>query len=219
MHNILMLGAQGSGKGTQAERLAEKLGVPTVSVGHLFRDEIARKTGLGDAIVKYIEKGDRVPDALVNQLMAGRLTEEDVAGGLILDGYPRTLEQQVVLDKLFAERGRAITHAIYLKLDDDEALKRLSGRWVCSNLGCEENYHETLNPPKKDPRHCDKCGSELIQRDDDKPEAIARRLELYHRDTQPLIDLYRQRGLLVEIEGSQPIERVETAIALALGVS
>jgi adenylate kinase len=218
MYNILMLGAQGSGKGTQSERLSAKLGIPTVSVGHLFRTEIDKRTGLGREIVSYIEKGDRVPDMMVNQLMMGRLSEDDTVNGLILDGYPRTFDQKDQLDKIFADNGRQLTHVIYLNASDEVSVERLSGRWVCSNTNCEANYHVTLNPPQKDPNKCDKCGSALIQRDDDKPEAIKHRLELYHKDTQPLIDHYRQRGILYEINAAQPIAKVEQDINAALGV-
>jgi adenylate kinase len=216
MNNLLMLGAQGSGKGTQAERLAFKLGIPTVSVGHLFRAEIDKHTGLGEGIEGYIDKGERVPDGIVNQLMHGRLGEDDVAHGVILDGYPRTFDQLASLDQLFGGLGREITGVIYLNVSDAVALERLSGRWVCSNTKCEENYHERFNPPKGEPGKCDRCGSALIQRDDDRPEAIKRRLELYHQDTQPLIDHYRKRGILVEVNGDQPIEKVEADIAAAM---
>jgi adenylate kinase len=218
MHNILLLGAQGSGKGTQAERLSAKLGIPTISVGHLFRTEIDKQTGLGREIVAYIERGDRVPDMIVNQLMHGRLSEDDTAAGLILDGYPRTFDQKDMLDGIFREMGRELTHVIYIKVGDEEALRRLSGRMVCSNTKCEENYHVTFNPPKGDPNKCDKCGSPLTQRDDDKPEAIRHRLELYHKDTQPLIEHYRERGILFEIDGEQGIDKVEQDIYAALGV-
>jgi adenylate kinase len=218
MYNILMLGAQGSGKGTQAERLSAKLGIPTISVGHLFREEIDKNTGLGRTIVSYMERGDRVPSDIVNQLMSGRLAEDDTANGVILDGYPRTFDQKDTLDKLFAEHGRQLTHVVYLNVSDDESMRRLSGRWVCSNTKCEENYHVKFNPPQKDPNKCDKCDSPLIQRQDDKPEAIKHRLELYHKDTQPLIDHYRQRGILAEIDGSQPIANVESDLNAALGI-
>ena len=176
MYNILMLGAQGSGKGTQSERLSAKLGIPTISVGHLFRDEIDRKTGLGREIVSYMERGDRVPSDIVNQLMLGRLDEDDTANGVILDGYPRTFDQKDELDKIFAQHGRQLTHVIYLNVPDEVSMARLSGRWVCSNTRCEQNYNVKTNPPQKDPNKCDKCGSPLIQRDDDKPEAIKHRL-------------------------------------------
>lgn len=218
MHNILLLGAQGSGKGTQSERLAAKLGIPTVSVGHLFRDEIEKRTGLGREITAYVERGDRVPNEIVNQLVKGRLMEDDTAGGMILDGYPRTFDQKDMLDKIFTDMGRQLTHVVYLHVGDEVALQRLSGRWVCSNLKCEQNYHVTLNPPKKDPTKCDRCGSPLIQRDDDKPEAIRHRLELYHKDTQPLIDHYRQRGILHQVDGEQQIDKVEADINAALGI-
>lgn len=218
MYNILMLGAQGSGKGTQSERLSAKLGIPTISVGHLFRGEIDKHTGLGREIVAYMDRGDRVPSDIVNQLMMGRLAEDDTMNGVILDGYPRTFDQKDELDKIFAEHGRQLTHVIYLKVSDEESLKRLSGRWVCSNTKCEENYHVQFNPPKGDPNKCDKCGSPLIQRQDDTPDAIKHRLELYHKDTQPLIDHYRQRGILYEIDGAQPIAKVEQDLNAALGI-
>ncbi|HTM68568.1 MAG TPA: adenylate kinase [Candidatus Binatia bacterium] len=216
MYNILMLGAQGSGKGTQSERLSAKLGIPTISVGHLFRDEIEKKTGLGRTIVSYIERGDRVPSEIVNQLMLGRLDEEDTMNGVILDGYPRTFDQKDELDRIFAEHGRQLTHVIYLNVPDEVSLQRLSGRWICSK--CEANYHATLNPPKGEPGKCDKDGAPLIQRDDDKPDAIRHRLDLYHKDTQPLIDHYRQRGILYEIDGTQPIPQVESSLNAALGI-
>jgi adenylate kinase len=217
MYNILMLGAQGSGKGTQAEKIAAKLGIPAISVGHLFRTEIDNGTGLGDTIQEYMNRGDRVPSSIVNQLMHGRLDEEDVVGGVILDGYPRTIHQMENLDKIFSVNGRALTHVIYINVSDEESLKRLSGRWICSNTQCEANYHETFNPPRV-VGVCDKCGSPLVQRADDKPDAIRHRLELYHKDTQPLIDHYRERGILHEINGEQPIAKVEEDINSALGL-
>jgi adenylate kinase len=217
MYDILMLGSQGSGKGTQSERLSAKLGIPTVSVGHLFRTEIDRGTGLGAEIESYIRKGDRVPSEIVDQLMRGRLSEEDCAKGAILDGYPRTFGQKDTLDAIFKEMGRALTHVIYLRIGDEEAMRRLSGRLVCSNTKCEEGYHATFNPPKVTGT-CDKCGSPLMQRDDDTPEAIKRRLELYHADTQPLIEHYRERGILHEVDGERPIPEVEAAMNAALGL-
>lgn len=218
MYNILMLGAQGSGKGTQSEKLSAKLGIPTVSVGHLFRTEIDKQTGLGNTIKEYTDRGDRVPSMIVNQLMHGRLEEEDVANGVILDGYPRTVHQSEHLDELFATLGRKLTHVIYINVDDAVSMDRLSGRWVCSNTRCEANYHETFNPPKKIAGKCDICGSTLIQRADDRPDAIKHRLELYHKDTQPLIDRYRAQGILHEINGDQSIDAVAADINKALGI-
>lgn len=218
MHNILMLGAQGSGKGTQSEKIAARLDIPTVSVGHLFRTEIDRETGLGKTIKDYTDRGDRVPSMIVNQLMHGRLDEDDVRNGVILDGYPRTLHQAQNLDEIFAAHNQSLTHVIYINVDDAVSLNRLSGRWICSNTKCEANYHETFNPPKKAAGKCDLCGSPLIQRSDDTPDAIRHRLDLYHKDTQPLIDHYRAKGILVEVNGDQPIEKVEADISKALGI-
>ncbi len=218
MYNILIIGPQGSGKGTQAERLAAKLGIPTISIGNLFRKEIDRGDARGKEIASFTDKGERVPDTIVHQLMSDRLAESDAANGMILDGFPRTMTQKDVLDAMLAARGTTLSHVIVLQISDQESMNRLSGRWVCSNTQCEENYHVTFNPPKKDPTRCDKCGSPLMQRDDDKPDAIRRRLEIYHRDTQPLIDYYRSRGILHEVNGEQEIARVEKDISEIFGV-
>jgi adenylate kinase len=218
MNVIIMLGPQGAGKGTQADKLALQLGIPTISVGKLFRGEIEKGTGLGRAIGEYVEKGDRVPPDMVDQVMSERLTEEDTAQGFIVDGYPRTLDQVAQLDKIMDASGKKITHVLYIKVSDDESVRRLSGRWVCSNLKCEANYHIDYNPPTKQAGKCDICGSDLIQRSDDKPDAIRHRLELYHRDTTPLIEKYRAVGLLHEINGEQPIAKVEQDVARIFGL-
>ncbi|OGL73411.1 adenylate kinase [Candidatus Uhrbacteria bacterium RIFCSPHIGHO2_02_FULL_60_10] len=210
--NIVFLGPQGAGKGTQAEKLSELLEIPTVSVGKLFRAEIERETGLGRAIAKYVEAGERVPPDMTDQIIGERLSEEDTADGVIMDGYPRTQDQIAQLDKVFAAAGRKVTHVLYLTVPDDVSVRRLAGRRVCSNLKCEENYHVDFNPPKKDPDYCDKCGSPLIQRSGDTVDAIKKRLELYHRDTEPIVDYYRRQGLLHEIDGNRPIDVIEKDI-------
>lgn len=217
MHNIVMLGVQGSGKGTQADRLSAKLGIPTISTGNLFRAEIERGTGLGREIQTYVARGDRVPSDITTQVMSERLTEDDTAAGFIIDGYPRTAEQAESLDKIMEGIGRKVTDVVYLRITDDEAVRRLSGRRVCSNKDCETSYHVEFNPPEKDPNKCDRCGGLLVQRQDDTPEAIGRRLELYHTDTAPLIDFYKQRGILHEIDGGRPIDQVEETIVSAIG--
>ncbi len=218
MYNIIMIGPQGSGKGTQGDKIAEKLGIPTVSLGKLFRAEIERNTGLGRDIVSYIERGDMVPDDLVDQVMSERLAEDDAAGGVIVDGFPRSTAQAEVLDEIFTKLNRQVTHVIYLEVSDAESIRRLSGRRVCSNPNCGLTYHVELNPPKKDPNFCDRCGSPLMQRQDDTPDAIKRRLELYHKETAPVVDFYAKRGILFRINGERPIGEVQAAIFSALGV-
>jgi len=218
MFNIIMIGPQGSGKGTQAEKMSEKLGIPTISLGKLFRAEIERNTGLGRDLAGYINRGELAPTDLVNQVMSERLSEEDTAQGVIVDGYPRTREQAEALDELMTKLDRQVTHVINLEIADEEAVRRLSGRRVCSNPTCELNYHVEFNPPKGSPDKCDRCGSPLIQRADDTPDAIRQRLKLYHHDTQPLIDFYSSRGLVKRIDGSKPIAEVQSAIFAALGV-
>lgn len=212
MRNIVMLGVQGSGKGTQADRISARYEIPTISTGKLFRAEIERNTGLGREISSIIKKGELVPAAMINQMMGERLSEEDTVNGVIVDGYPRTLEQAQALDDIMSGLSRQVTHVLYIKISDEEAVRRLSGRRVCSNNKCEANYHVEFNPPKKDPNRCDRCGSALMQRADDNPEAIGRRLELYHKDTAPLVDFYKKKGTLHEVDGQQPIPDVEAVI-------
>jgi len=212
MYNIVIMGPQGCGKGTQGERLAEKLGIPNVSTGKLFRAEVELNTGLGRDMAGFMQRGERVPSDIVYQVMTLRLSEQDVAEGVILDGYPRTLEQGESLDEILTKLDRHLSHVVYLDISDDEAVRRLSGRRICSNQKCELNYHVEFNPPKQDPDHCDRCGSPLRQRTDDVPDAIRRRLEIYHRDTEPLVDFYAQRGILRRVDGAQQIDKVQQAV-------
>jgi adenylate kinase len=212
MNNVVIFGPQGSGKGTQGERLSKKLGIPDISSGALFRAEVERNTGLGRDIADYITSGQLVPSDMVRQVIRDRISEQDTLEGAIFDGYPRTVEQAETLDELLTEVGRQVTHVILLELSDEEAVKRLSGRRVCTNDRCRLSYHIDFKPPVKDKDHCDRCGSPLIQRQDDVPEAIKQRLDVYHKDTSPLIDFYNQRGIVFRIDGSQTIDKVEKDI-------
>lgn len=218
MHNIIMLGVQGSGKGTQAELLAARFGIPAISTGNLFRAEIERNTGLGKEIAKYVSAGDLVPPQIVVQAIGERIDEDDATLGFILDGFPRSVEQAEALQAILEKEDRALTDVLHIHISDEEALRRLSGRRVCSNKSCEASYHVDFHPPQKDQNKCDRCGSELIQRDDDTPEKIEHRLNLYHAETSPLKDFYRERGLLREVDGERTITDVENAIVAALGV-
>jgi adenylate kinase len=217
MKNIVMIGPQGSGKGTQSELLALKLNIPHISLGTLFRAEVAKKSDIGQEVAGYMARGEIVPIDVANKVITGRLSMPDAGHGVILDGYPRTLEQADALENIFRQLDRPLTHVVYLNVADEEALNRLSGRRVCSNTSCEQNYHVTLNPPKKDPAKCDACGAALIQRPDDVPDAIRRRLEIYHSETTPLISLYKGQGVLHEIDGQRPIGEVQSSVRSACG--
>jgi adenylate kinase len=216
MLNILMIGPQGSGKGTQSDLLAPKLGIPHLSLGTLLRAEVAAKSELGLAAAAYMERGDIVPPEVANKIMADRLARPDAEKGVIFDGYPRTAEQADAFDAIMRSIGRSVTHVIYLNVSDELAVERISGRRVCTNTACERIYHVEALPPKGDPGHCDVCGSPIAQRSDDVPDAIRRRLQIYHKDTFPLIELYRQRGLLREMDAGRPIDEVQAAITAAV---
>jgi adenylate kinase len=218
MFNIVMLGSQGSGKGTQADKIAAKLNIPVVHVGQTLRAEVEKGTGLGRAVADFMSKGELVPDDMMYQILLERLSEEDTAAGVILDGYPRRLAQAESLDDMMTHLDRQVTHVIALTISEEEAIRRMSGRRVCSNPRCEANYHIEFNPPKKDAALCDRCNSKLTQRKDDNPEAIKRRLDLYRHDTAPLLDFYGKRGILHGIHGEKAIDQVEAEISAALGI-
>jgi adenylate kinase len=217
MRNIVMIGPQGSGKGTQGDILARQLGMPIVSLGQLLRAETERETGLGRDIKKYLEDGEMVPSEIIYHLILDRMREQDTDGGVILDGYPRSEPQAETLDEILTKLDRQVTHAFYLDVPDDISISRISGRRVCSNTRCGANYHIDSMPPKKQAGICDKCGSELKTRDDDTPETVKHRLELFHAETAPLHDFYERRGLLHDIDATQSIEAVNAALLKALG--
>jgi len=217
MNDIVLIGPQGSGKGTQSDLLAQKLGIPHISLGTLFRTEVKNGTDIGKKIQGYISRGDIVPSDIAADVLTQRLTATDARGGVVLDGYPRTLDQADMLENILAPLGRRLTRAIYLNVPDEEAILRLEGRRVCTNTACEKNYHLKYAPPAV-ADVCDKCGSPLKQRDDDKPDLIKHRLSIYHTETVPLIELYRGLGVLQEINAHRNIDEVHADIVKAVGL-
>jgi adenylate kinase len=202
---VVLFGAPGAGKGTQAAILAEKTGLVHITTGELFREAIRQETELGKQAKPYYDQGQLVPDRLTIAMLLERLSQGDCARGAILDGFPRTLEQATALDEALAQEGRAIDKVVYIQVAENELLGRLAGRWSCRQ--CGSVYHERFQPPRQAGR-CDQCGGELYQRDDDKPETVRSRLEVYFQQTAPLIEYYRARGKLVEIDGDKPVEEV-----------
>lgn len=198
--NLILFGPPGAGKGTQAERLRNDFQLPYIATGDMLRDNVREGTELGREAKRYMDAGDLVPDDVIVAMAAERLQEEDARDGFILDGFPRTLEQAKALDNQLAELGRRVTAVLSLDVPDAEVERRLAGRRVCVKAG--HNYHIEFDPPKRD-NACDQDGSRLIQRDDDKPEVIRRRLETYHEKTKPLIGYYEEQGLLKRIDGTR----------------
>jgi len=211
--NIILMAAPGAGKGTQAELMQERLHLPHVASGDLFRDNIRHETELGKQVKEILARGDLVPDSITIDMIRQRIRQPDCAKGVILDGFPRTIAQAEALDKLFAERGSKVDRVLFVQVPQAKLLERLAGRWFCKV--CQTPYHILWNPPKL-PGVCDKEGGELIQRNDDRPEVVANRLKEYFEKTQPLIDYYRKRGLLTEINGEQDIEKVYGDIVRSL---
>ena len=211
---IIMLGAPGAGKGTQAEKIADKYGIPHISTGDIFRANIKNNTELGKKAREYMDQGLLVPDELTCDLVTDRIQQEDCAKGFILDGFPRTIPQAEALDKALTGMHTQMDFAIDVDVKDESIISRMSGRRAC--LKCGATYHVVTIPPKKE-GICDKCGSELVQRDDDKPETVKKRLEVYHAQTQPLIDYYKKQGILHSVGGSQPLDKVFADIVEILG--
>jgi adenylate kinase len=204
--DIILLGAPGAGKGTQADLLVQWLGVPRVSSGDLFRAAIQNDTELGAEAQVYLDKGELVPDSVTIAMVAERLQQPDCALGVILDGFPRTVNQALALGGFLGSVGRQIDLVLYISVSEDSLLQRLAGRWTCRNCGTA--YHELFSPEKVK-GICDACGGELYQRTDDMPETQKRRIKVYMEQTAPLIDYYRQQGTLVEIDGEQSIQAVQ----------
>ena len=211
---IIMLGAPGAGKGTQAKMIADKYGVPHISTGDIFRANIKNGTELGMEAKKYMDQGLLVPDELTVRIMLDRVAQDDCKNGYVLDGFPRTIPQAEVLDSELTKLGDHIDYAINVDVPDENIVKRMSGRRAC--LTCGATYHIEHVPPKKE-GICDVCGSELVLRDDDKPETVKNRLNVYHEQTQPLIDFYTEKGVLKTVDGTVPMEEVFAAITAILG--
>ena len=208
--NLILLGAPGAGKGTQAELLVKQLGIPAISTGNMLREAMANGTELGKKAKKYMDEGALVPDELILGIVADRVSQPDCCKGFILDGVPRTLAQAEALE----EKGVRIDHVISIEVDDAAIEGRMTGRRVCAKCGA--SYHIVANPPKRD-GICDSCGGELIIRKDDKPETVRHRLEVYHASTEVLKDFYGKLGRLRIVNGNQPIGDANEDILKAIG--
>lgn len=211
---IIMLGAPGAGKGTQAKMIAEKYGIPHVSTGDIFRANIKNGTELGMEAKKYMDKGLLVPDELTVKILLDRVAKEDCAKGYVLDGFPRTIHQADVLEEALNKIGDKIDFAIDVDVPDENIIRRMSGRRAC--LSCGATYHIEHVPPKAE-GICDKCGRELVLRDDDKAETVKNRLNVYHEQTQPLIEFYEKKGVLKSVDGTVDMKDVFAAIVGILG--
>ena len=211
---IIMLGAPGAGKGTQAKMIAEKYSLPHISTGDIFRANIKNQTELGMEAKKYMDEGKLVPDELTVKILLDRVANEDCKNGYVLDGFPRTIPQAEVLTKALEEMNDAIDFVIDVDVPDENIVNRMSGRRAC--VTCGATYHIVHVPPKTE-NICDKCGSELILRDDDKPETVLNRLKVYHDQTQPLIDYYTAKGVLRTVDGTKDMNDVFAEIVAILG--
>jgi adenylate kinase len=206
---IVLLGGPGAGKGTQAERLSDALRIPQVSTGDLFRENLKGETELGLLAKGYMDSGELVPDEVTVGMVRERLSRQDCAQGAILDGFPRTVAQAQALDALLADLGFGLAAVPYIKVTEDLLLARLAGRWTCK--ACGAMYHQLFSPPRE-AGICDRCGGELYQRPDDTPETQKHRIEVYIEQTAPLISFYRDRGLLVEVDGQPGIDEIQAEL-------
>lgn len=211
---IIMLGAPGAGKGTQAKMIAKEYGIPHISTGDIFRANIKNNTELGKEAKTYMDAGQLVPDELTVKILLDRVAEDDCKNGYVLDGFPRTIPQAEVLDEALAKMGDKIDYAVNVDVPDDNIVKRMGGRRAC--VTCGATYHIEHVPPKKE-GICDVCGSKLILRDDDKPETVLNRLKVYHEQTQPLIDFYQKKNVLHSVDGTVDMMDVFAEIKKILG--
>ena len=211
---LIMLGAPGAGKGTQAKKISAKYGIPHISTGDIFRANIKGGTELGMKAKAFMDQGQLVPDEITIGMLLDRIKEDDCQKGYVLDGFPRTIPQAESLTKALIELGDKIDWAVNVDVPDENIISRMSGRRAC--LGCGQTYHIVYNAPKTE-NVCDTCGQELVLRDDDKPETVKKRLDVYHDQTQPLIDYYKNEGVLAEVDGTLDMEDVFQAIVKILG--
>ncbi|SMO79584.1 adenylate kinase [Melghirimyces algeriensis] len=207
--NIVLMGLPGAGKGTQADRITEALHIPHISTGDMFRQAVKEGTPLGMEAKKYMDEGQLVPDRVTIGIVRERLGKDDCAEGFLLDGFPRTVPQAEALDETLRELGKSLDHVLYIEVGESELLKRLTGRRICTNCGA--TYHVVFDPSKEE-GVCDRCGGSLYQRDDDKEETVAKRLEVNLGKTQELVDYYQERKNLRRIDGEQSIEQVSESI-------
>lgn len=211
---IIMLGAPGAGKGTQADKICAKYNIPHISTGDIFRANIKNNTELGQKAKSYMDKGELVPDELVVDLVVDRIKADDCTNGYVLDGFPRTIPQAEALDAALAAINDKVDYAINVEVPDENIINRMSGRRAC--VACGATYH-IVHIPTKVEGVCDKCGADLILRDDDKPETVKNRLNVYHEQTQPLIDYYTAKNILHEVDGTKAMEDVFSSIVSILG--
>ncbi len=214
--NLVFLGPPGAGKGTQAERISGIYGIAHISTGDIFRENIKKGTELGRRAKEYMDRGELVPDEVVIDIVRDALVDEKCDRGFLLDGFPRTVAQAEALEVMLREIGRPLDRVVNLSVPDEVVVERLTARRTCRN--CGRNYHLVFNPPKVE-GVCDVCGGELFQRDDDREETVRARLEEYRRKTEPLIEYYRERGLLVEVAGDGDMDEVTQAIQEALATA
>lgn len=211
---MIMLGAPGAGKGTQAKQIADKYSIPHISTGDIFRANLKEGTELGKKAKEYMDQGLLVPDELTCDLVMDRISQEDCKNGFVLDGFPRTIPQAEALDAALSKIGQKMDYAIDVDVPDDNIINRMSGRRAC--LNCGATYH-IVSIPTKVEGVCDRCGNQVVLRDDDQPETVKKRLEVYHAQTQPLIDYYKKQDILKTVDGTQPMEQVFDAIVEILG--
>jgi adenylate kinase len=210
---IIMLGAPGAGKGTQADILSQEMDLPHIASGDLFRQALEERTEVGLLAKSYMDKGELVPDKITIKMILERINQADCASGCLLDGFPRTLHQAKVLDEALGEQGKSIDKAIYIEVPNEELVKRLSGRWLCRT--CQTPYH-LINSPPKTPGKCDKCGGKLYQRSDDREETVKDRLSIFFVQTVPILDYYKKQGKLIRVNGNLGMQWVAREIISAL---